>query len=161
MGNSLNSFLVCPCKSPAEISLIPEGFTTVSPSCFAQLSTAQTPRTSVAVVIAACAPVIFASLLARRFAPPRCPDKIGCTSLPFIHHDHSRIALFFPDIRRDRTYGDSCRTDKKQIVARLKNPLCPVRQTFVICPETLCKFPVCSKDILSARILCPSVVRLG
>ena len=55
---------------------------------------------------------------------------------------------YTPDIRRDRTYGDSCSTDKKQIVARLKNPLCPVRQAFVICSETLRKFPVCSKDIL-------------
>ena len=62
----------------------------------------------------------------------------------FIHHDHSRIALFFPDIRRDRTYGDSCRTDKKQIVARLKGSSGPIRKAFVDSTEAFRQLPACA-----------------
>ena len=34
-------------------------------------------------MLLAMAPVIFASLLARRFTPPRCPDKIGMHQYAF------------------------------------------------------------------------------
>ena len=52
------------------------------PCAFAQRSTANTPRRSVAVVITAVACSFAAISSASAFAPPRCPERIGITNRP-------------------------------------------------------------------------------
>ena len=58
------------------------GFETASPAQRAHVSTAHTPRTSVAVVMTGMAPAARATVCASSFAPPKCPDKSGTAKRP-------------------------------------------------------------------------------
>ncbi len=92
-------------KQPRRHSLDGLGFETASPAQRAHVSTAHTPRTSVAVVMTGMAPAARATVCASSFAPPKCPDKGGTAKRPA-----SSIATTAESLAFEATCGAIART---------------------------------------------------